>query len=185
MRPRDLTLEYVVGRLTEEAERRSDRQAELQERRSYSRGGQQQNLPKEQHQGLDLAMAVRRCYRCNQPGHLQHQCRARLPGDDVEQRQQSTQKSKQKGFSSGKKNTRSAQFVSAFSREERKIPRGTWLLDSGSSRIICNSREDFKTLEKPADGKDSIYVADGRRSKIDGQGTCFLQCLNTILPETL
>ncbi|CAI5797299.1 DDE-type integrase/transposase/recombinase [Podarcis lilfordi] len=185
MRPRDLTLEYVVGRLTEEAERRSDRQAELQERRSYSRGGQQQNLPMGQRQVWDLGMAVRRCYRCSQAGHLQCQCRARPPGDDMEQRQQLMQKCKQKGFSSGKKNTHSAHLVSAFSQEERKIPRGTWLLDSGSSRIICNSRKDFKTLGKPADGKDSIYLADGRRSKIDGQGTCFLQCFNTTLPETL
>ncbi|CAI5797324.1 ---NA--- [Podarcis lilfordi] len=138
-----------------------------------------------QRQVWDLAMAVRRCYRCSQAGHLQRQCRARPPGDDMEQRQQSTQKCKQKGSSSGKKNTRSAHLVSAFSREERKVPRGTWLLDSGSSRIICNSQEDFKTLGKPADGKDSIYLADGRRSKIDGQGTCFLQCFNTTLPETV
>ncbi|CAI5769466.1 Hypothetical predicted protein, partial [Podarcis lilfordi] len=65
MHPRDLTLEYVVGRLTEEAERRSDRQAELQERRSYSRGGQQQM---EQRQGLDLTMAVRTAIDATNPG---------------------------------------------------------------------------------------------------------------------
>ena len=72
MPERDLTLEYLTGRLLEEEEKRNERSRVRmrndipQQRRAASRSDGEQT---------GKALAVRRCFKCGSEKHLQRNCR--------------------------------------------------------------------------------------------------------------
>ena len=163
---RDLTVRYVSGRLLEEETRRQ-RRREVKPRQDFL--SQTTTATSSQAaEGEEKVFVVRRCYRCNDPGHMLRNCphpAKEAAGSNVKRRQHPR----------GSKNA-NARFVVAVAAETGRGSSQGWVVDSGATQHLITSVNMIERRTQLI--KQHVVLADGGQRNINACGSMFMQCLN-------
>ncbi|CAI5788042.1 catalytic core [Podarcis lilfordi] len=122
MRQEDLLMAYQeesekpVEKLSKKADQRSLSRPANQKPR-FSGGDGTEERP------IDRAMLAKKCYRCGKLGHMKKDCCVKNPGKASDLHETEKQ----------------MHFILVAARKEKKIPPDSYILGSGSARIIMNN----------------------------------------------
>ncbi|XP_062542114.1 uncharacterized protein LOC134210110 [Armigeres subalbatus] len=154
----DLTMEFVRGKLVDEATRRR------------SSSGAESALKTEFKRKPIL------CHFCQKPGHKRKDCRQWMEQQKaVEVNEKFVQKSRNlQKAKVAEKGSKEFAFLSRPGDSKYRKPQ--WIIDSGASCHMCN--EESKFLDIDSSVVVEVTLADGKQIKSKGIGTCLMESMD-------
>lgn len=170
---KDLTVEYVTGKMLDEFQRQEERKyfndvnesaLQVEVPRKFVRGqqGGTSNINKKVSAKPDYKKEDRTCFFCNIKGHLKADCRKFKSSNKTMVKTSVSQSSSQN-------------FVSFNVHEcHRNSNAKKWCIDSGATSHMTNDKSFFTNLQ---DTNTTVFLADGSSVQAGGIGDGWINCL--------